>query len=267
MKQNNQKLRYPVNYVGITNGYSNEHQAIDLGWHDKQDETIYACADGKVSKIWEDTQFGGGLTLTIEYNNGYSSDFKHLSKVLVNEGQAVAQGQEVAIMGNSGWASSGTHLHYNCYKNGNRVNPLEHTYLYPEQEVCDVDKDKILIYQDDKHTTKFNIGDKVIINGDLYLTANSKKPNEHVTNKITYITRFAEDTKHPYNTTGDYGWMNTDDIKLINHIIYTVQKGDTLSSIASKYNKSWTKIYEDNKELIGDNPNLILPGQRIKIID
>ena len=109
-----QKLRFPVDFVGITNGYSSKHQAIDLGWHDKQDESIYACADGKVSKIWEDTQFGGGLSLKIEYNNGYSSDFKHLSKVLVNEGQAVTQGQEVAIMGNSGWASAGTHLHYNC---------------------------------------------------------------------------------------------------------------------------------------------------------
>lgn len=258
-----QKLRFPVNFIGITNGYSSRHQAIDLGWHEKQDEPIYACADGVVDSIWEDTKFGGGLTLTIKYNNGYSSDFKHLSKVLVNEGQAVSQGQEVAVMGNTGWASAGTHLHYNCYKNGIRVNPLEHTCLYPGQEVCDADKDKILIYQEDKQTTKFNIGDKVIINGDLYLTANSRKPNGYETNKITFITRFAENTKHPYNTTGDLGWMDTDAIRLVEpQTIYVVQKGDTLSGIASKYNTIYQRLAEINNI---DNPNLIYPGQKIVI--
>ncbi len=257
-----QKLRFPVNFIGITNGYSSRHQAIDLGWHEKQDEPIYACADGKVSKIWQDEQFGGGLTLTIKYNNGYSSDFKHLSKILVNEGQAVSQGQEVAVMGNTGWASAGTHLHYNCYKNGIRVNPLEHTYLYPGQEVCDADKDKVLIYHEEQ-TTKFNIGDKVIINGDLYLTANSKKPNGYETNKITFITRFAEKTKHPYNTTGDLGWMDTDAIRLVeSQTIYVVQKGDTLSSIASKYNTTYQRLAEINNI---DNPDLIYPGQKIII--
>lgn len=265
MNQSNQKLRYPVNYIGITNGYSSEHQAIDLGWHEKQDEPIYACADGVVDSIWEDTKFGGGLTLTIKYNNGYSSDFKHLSKILVNEGQTVSQGQEVAIMGNSGWASAGTHLHYNCYKNGARVNPLEHTYLYPEQEVCDSDKDKVMIYHEEQ-TAKFNIGDKVIINGDLYLTANSKKPNGYETNKITFITRIAEDTKHPYNTTGDLGWMNESDIQLYeDKNTYVVKKGDTLSSIAAQYNMSWQKLYAKNKFVIGNDPNKIKPGQVLHI--
>lgn len=260
-----QKLRFPIDFVGITNGYSSNHQAIDLGWHDKQDESIYACADGVVKKIWEDTQFGGGLSLKIEYNNGYSSDFKHLSNVLASEGQAVTQGQEVAIMGNSGWASAGTHLHYNCYKNGNRVNPLEHTYLYPNQEVSESSKNSVMIYHEEP-TTKFNIGDKVIINGDLYLTANSETSNGHVTNKETVITRIAEDAKHPYNTTGDYGWMDTDSIRLVDaQTIYVVQKGDTLSSIAEKYNTTWQKLYEDNKSVIGDNPNLIIPGQKLVI--
>ena len=32
--------------------------------------------------------------------------------------------------------------------------------------------------------------------------------------KITYITRIASGTKHPYNTTGDLGWMNESDIEL-----------------------------------------------------
>lgn len=46
---------------------------------------------------------------------------------------------------------------------------------------------------------------------------------------------------------------------------YTVKSGDTLSGIASKYGTSWQKIYNDNKSVIGSNPNLIKPGQVLKI--
>lgn len=50
-----------------------------------------------------------------------------------------------------------------------------------------------------------------------------------------------------------------------NEILYTVKSGDTLSSIASKYNTSWQKIYNDNKNVIGNNPNLIYPNQKLII--
>ena len=49
------------------------------------------------------------------------------------------------------------------------------------------------------------------------------------------------------------------------NLFYIVQDGDNLSKIANKYGTSWQKIYNDNKELIGDNPNLIIPGQKLII--
>lgn len=48
-------------------------------------------------------------------------------------------------------------------------------------------------------------------------------------------------------------------------ITYTVKTGDTLSSIASKYNTTWQTIYEKNKKVIGNNPNLIYAGQKLTI--
>ena len=44
---------------------------------------------------------------------------------------------------------------------------------------------------------------------------------------------------------------------------YTVVAGDSLSATAAK--KNWMAIYEANKDVIGDDPNLILPGQKLKI--
>ena len=53
---------------------------------------------------------------------------------------------------------------------------------------------------------------------------------------------------------------------------HKVVSGDTLSAIALKYYKNagkpyWMAIYEANKAVIGDNPNLIKPGQVLKILE
>lgn len=61
---------------------------------------------------------------------------------------------------------------------------------------------------------KYKIGDKVIINGYLYKSSNATSPSGSVKNKVTYITRTANGSKHPYNTTGDLGWMDESSIKL-----------------------------------------------------
>lgn len=63
-------------------------------------------------------------------------------------------------------------------------------------------------------TQKFNIGDRVVINGNLYTSSNAASPAGKVFNKTTNITRFASGAAHPYNTTGDLGWMNESDIRL-----------------------------------------------------
>ena len=61
---------------------------------------------------------------------------------------------------------------------------------------------------------KFKIGDKVIINGYLYKSSNAITPSGSVKNKVTNITRTANGSKHPYNTTGDLGWMDESSINL-----------------------------------------------------
>lgn len=129
-------------------------------------------------------------------------------------------------------------------------------------------KEAVKTVEDNKHQVafqKFTVGTRVIINGILYTSSNASSSAGNVSNKITYITRFAPGTKHPYNTSGDLGWMDESSISIYNGVTYTVKKGDVLSDIASKYGMSWQELYAKNKFIIGNNPNAIKPGQVLTI--
>lgn len=60
---------------------------------------------------------------------------------------------------------------------------------------------------------KFNIGDRVVVNGPLYASSNAASPAGSVSNKTTNITRKNPGSAHPYNTTGDLGWMDENSIR------------------------------------------------------
>ena len=64
---------------------------------------------------------------------------------------------------------------------------------------------------------KFKIGDKVILRkgAPLYKSSTATTTSSYNSKeRITNITRIASGTKHPYNTTGDLGWCNENDLKL-----------------------------------------------------
>lgn len=95
-------------------------------------------------------------------------------------------------------------------------------------------------------SAKYHIGDTVIINGALYTNANATTPAGSVSNKRTTITRYVEGAAHPYNTTGDLGWMNESDISPVSQTSNDILKGDKVRMNGTKdYNgntlASWVK--------------------------
>lgn len=46
--------------------------------------------------------------------------------------------------------------------------------------------------------------------------------------------------------------------------VYVVQPGDTLSEIGDSLGMNWVDLYEANRDVVGDNPNLIFPGQELR---
>lgn len=112
----------------ITQHYGhNGHKGTDLGA--TSDRKVFANAEGTVEAIQTGIPNAQGSTGTrswgnyvlIKHPNGYKTRYAHLSKVLVKVGQHVSAGQQIGVQGNTG-NSYGTHLHYEVYKNGTRIN-------------------------------------------------------------------------------------------------------------------------------------------------
>ncbi|MCS0602071.1 LysM peptidoglycan-binding domain-containing protein [Streptomyces sp. LP11] len=46
---------------------------------------------------------------------------------------------------------------------------------------------------------------------------------------------------------------------------YTVREGDTLSVIAARHGTTWQRVYAANRAVIGTDPDVIVPGQRLAL--
>ncbi|WP_062647146.1 LysM peptidoglycan-binding domain-containing protein [Streptomyces maremycinicus] len=46
---------------------------------------------------------------------------------------------------------------------------------------------------------------------------------------------------------------------------YTVRAGDTLSTIAARHGLTWQRVYAANEAVVGGDPDLIVPGQRLTL--
>jgi murein DD-endopeptidase MepM/ murein hydrolase activator NlpD len=74
---------------------------------------------------------GYGNTVIIEHENGYRTLYAHAAKNLVVVGERVAPEQVIGIVGNTG-RSTGSHLHFELEKDGEKLDPLG--YLIPSKE-------------------------------------------------------------------------------------------------------------------------------------
>ncbi|MFB2683915.1 M23 family metallopeptidase [Shewanella mangrovisoli] len=84
----------------------NPHFGVDVAA--KTGTVVVAPADGVISLSVPDMFYSGG-TMIIDHGYGVSSSFLHLSKLYVNAGETVKQGQAVAEVGATGRAN-GPHL-------------------------------------------------------------------------------------------------------------------------------------------------------------
>lgn len=96
------------------------HQGIDIA--NSPGTIIKAAGKGRV--VFSGIKKGLGQLIIIDHGNSYKSLYAHNSKLLVEEGEYVDKGQEIAKMGSTG-RSTGCHLHFEIHKNGQTTDPLD----------------------------------------------------------------------------------------------------------------------------------------------
>lgn len=82
---------------------------------------IYATGDGVV--ISAASERGYGNNIMINHGYGYVTKYAHMSRFKAKKGERVKRGDVIGYVGNTG-ASTGPHLHYEVFKNGKTINPI-----------------------------------------------------------------------------------------------------------------------------------------------
>jgi len=96
------------------------HRGVDfIG---KTGDPIKAAMKGTVLHVDNNPNLGNFIIL--KHDNGYQTLYAHLSAYSVKAGEKIEQGQEVGKIGATGY-TTGPHLHFEAFRNGNRIDPLD----------------------------------------------------------------------------------------------------------------------------------------------
>ncbi len=100
------------------------HPGIDFSA--PQGTPVYATGAGKVVEV-KTSLSGYGKQVIIDHGFGYRTRYAHLQDFSVKQGQQVERGQGIGQVGNTG-TSTAPHLHYEIYREDERVNPIYYFY-------------------------------------------------------------------------------------------------------------------------------------------
>ena len=133
----------PVNSTQVLKWYSDtelmynetlnqweSHKGVDIVSGTDNDFAVYSVLDGVVTNIEDSYEFGTVLTIT--HNNGFVSKYSSLNADLnVEVSDSVKKGQQVGIVADSATNEhkQGKHLHFELFKDGQKVDPANYLSL------------------------------------------------------------------------------------------------------------------------------------------
>ena len=123
-------LKAPLKFSHISSRFSSSRfHPVQMRWK-AHNGTDYAAPTGTpimttASGVVERTGYtsGNGNFVKVRHNGTYSTQYLHMSKILVRNGQRVTQGDVIGRVGSTGLAT-GPHVCYRFWKNGVQVDAL-----------------------------------------------------------------------------------------------------------------------------------------------
>lgn len=106
-------------------GSAGFHYGIDLAAN--RGTPVYAARSGVILYAGHDN--GYGKTVVIKHGSHFKTRYAHLDKILVKTGDTIARGSAIGAVGATGHVrkkgGDGSHLHFEVYYQGKRVDPLQ----------------------------------------------------------------------------------------------------------------------------------------------
>lgn len=136
-------LKAPVEFKYISSGFttglryvekfnvSTGHRAIDYAA--PYGTPVRSVGAGTVIRAGWNGSYGNFIS--IRHNDTYTTNYAHLSRIQVSQGQKVSQSDIIGNVGSTGF-STGPHLHYEMVKYGSKINPLREEFP-PREPVND----------------------------------------------------------------------------------------------------------------------------------
>ncbi len=112
---------YPPIKGIVTNSYNpkNKHFGVDVAG--ESGKNVFACNQGTV--ILSTWSLETGYVVVIQHPGDIISVYKHLKDVTVKQGERVTMGKQLGKIGDVGTLSTGSHLHFELWRNGRSICP------------------------------------------------------------------------------------------------------------------------------------------------
>lgn len=107
----------------VSEGYNikEKHYGVDIVA--PQGTPVKAVADGRV--ILAEWTAQTGNVVILEHNHGLISVYKHNASLMKEQGDLVKTGEVIASVGSTGEFSTGPHLHFELWSDGQPLNPAD----------------------------------------------------------------------------------------------------------------------------------------------
>ena len=214
--------------------WGRQHRGLDIKVY--IGDTIRAAWSGKVRIVKYEGK-GYGNYVVIRHANGLETYYAHLSKHLVRENQTVRAGEPIGLGGNTG-RSTGSHLHFETRLCGVALNPA----IFFDFRKQDITGDFYTFHRSTmeresaRATAARGLKQNSYTKEEVY--GGRSNHNQNQSNNTT--AQRTESTPAPAPVVRSTGFK-----------YHTVREGDTVQSLARRYNMS----VEDFSRLNGLNPN------------
>ncbi|OGU53913.1 MAG: hypothetical protein A2V66_17065 [Ignavibacteria bacterium RBG_13_36_8] len=108
----------------IVNQFNPEKGHMGIDFAVKNGTPIFATAGGLV--LFAEYTTEDGYMLMIQHDNNLISVYKHCSILLKKERDYLVQGELIALSGNTGYNTTGSHLHFEIWKQGKVIDPTKY---------------------------------------------------------------------------------------------------------------------------------------------